>query len=78
MAQETGRENQDIEGIVEVSITGRALLDDPVLNKGSAFPEDERLELRLRLLALAEPCRISVVGDDPVIQQLGVDARSEA
>ncbi|HEV8482918.1 MAG TPA: NAD-dependent malic enzyme [Blastocatellia bacterium] len=39
--------NQEVEDIVEVSITGRALLDDPVLNKGSAFPEDERREFGL-------------------------------
>ena len=30
-----------------VSITGQQLLDDPLLNKGSAFPEDERREFRL-------------------------------
>ena len=47
MTEVTGRANQEFEDIVEVSITGRALLDDPVLNKGSAFPEDERREFGL-------------------------------
>ena len=32
---------------LEVSITGQLLLDDPLLNKGSAFPESERRELGL-------------------------------
>ena len=41
MKGSTAAEFQDT---VEVSITGRALLDDPALNKGSAFPEDEYLE----------------------------------
>lgn len=32
---------------LEISITGQLLLDDPLLNKGSAFPESERRELGL-------------------------------
>ena len=32
---------------LNVSITGQRLLDDPLLDKGSAFPEDERRELGL-------------------------------
>jgi malate dehydrogenase (oxaloacetate-decarboxylating) len=31
----------------EICLTGSDLLDDPMLNKGSAFPEDERRELGL-------------------------------
>jgi len=30
-----------------ISVTGQSLLDDPLLNKSSAFPEDERRELGL-------------------------------
>ncbi len=33
--------------VMEVSLTGHALLHHPLLNKGSAFTEDERRELRL-------------------------------
>ena len=36
----------ETEGL-EISLTGRLLLDDPLLNKGSAFPEDERRKLGL-------------------------------
>ena len=32
---------------LEISITGQLLLDNPLLNKGSAFPESERRELGL-------------------------------
>ncbi len=32
---------------MEISLTGHLLLDDPLLNKGSAFPEEERRELGL-------------------------------
>ena len=32
---------------LEVSLSGYRLLDDPLLNKSSAFPEDERRELGL-------------------------------
>jgi malate dehydrogenase (oxaloacetate-decarboxylating) len=34
-------------GIVEIAVNGRDLLDNPLLNKGSAFTEDERRELGL-------------------------------
>ena len=44
----TGHSDNEPEEVAEVSITGRALLDDPVLNKGSAFSEDERREFGLR------------------------------
>jgi malate dehydrogenase (oxaloacetate-decarboxylating) len=47
MVDTTGGMEKEIDDDVEVSISGRALLDDPVLNKGSAFPEDERRELGL-------------------------------
>jgi malate dehydrogenase (oxaloacetate-decarboxylating) len=32
---------------LEISLTGQQLLDDPLLNKGSAFPDSERRELGL-------------------------------
>src|SRR4026207_1668045 len=32
---------------IETSLTGQLLLDNPLLNKGSAFPEDERREFGL-------------------------------
>jgi malate dehydrogenase (oxaloacetate-decarboxylating) len=35
------------EEYLEVSLTGHALLDNPLLNKGTAFPEDERAEFGL-------------------------------
>jgi malate dehydrogenase (oxaloacetate-decarboxylating) len=35
------------EGLIETSLTGQLLLDNPLLNKGSAFSEDERRELGL-------------------------------
>lgn len=35
------------ETLVETSLTGQLLLDNPLLNKGSAFPEDERHEFGL-------------------------------
>lgn len=34
--------------MIETSLTGQLLLDNPLLNKGSAFPEDERREFGLR------------------------------
>lgn len=37
----------DVQVPLEVSLTGSQLLDAPTLNKGSAFPEDERRELGL-------------------------------
>lgn len=33
--------------VIETSLTGQLLLDNPLLNKGSAFPEDERREFGL-------------------------------
>ena len=33
--------------VVETSLTGQLLLDNPLLNKGSAFPQDERQEFGL-------------------------------
>ena len=35
------------EVLIETSLTGQLLLDNPLLNKGSAFPEDERREFGL-------------------------------
>ena len=35
------------ETVLETSLTGQLLLDDPLLNKGSAFPENERREFGL-------------------------------
>jgi malate dehydrogenase (oxaloacetate-decarboxylating) len=33
--------------VIETNLTGQLLLDNPLLNKGSAFPEDERCEFGL-------------------------------
>ena len=38
---------QSDENVIEVSLTGQILLETPLLNKGSVFPEDERRALRL-------------------------------
>lgn len=38
--------NQEVEPIA-TTLTGHQILDDPLLNKGSAFPEDERREMGL-------------------------------
>lgn len=46
MLKETGNE-QSSEDVLEVSLTGQVLLEHPLLNKGSIFPEDERRELGL-------------------------------
>src|SRR5574338_552522 len=35
------------EVVIETGLTGQLLLDNPLLNKGSAFPEDERREFGL-------------------------------
>jgi len=35
------------EALIETSLTGQLLLDNPLFNKGSAFPEDERREFGL-------------------------------
>jgi len=58
LAVDTNREEIDVrsngagtceqaEKVMEISNNGSVLLDTPMLNKGSAFPEDERRELRL-------------------------------
>ncbi|HXG68129.1 MAG TPA: NAD-dependent malic enzyme [Blastocatellia bacterium] len=41
------RDEETGEEIIETSLTGQMLLDFPLLNKGSAFPDDERRELGL-------------------------------
>src|SRR6266496_388760 len=43
-----------------ISITGQRLLDDPLLNKSSAFPDEERRELGLRGLL---PLHTSTIGE---------------
>jgi malate dehydrogenase (oxaloacetate-decarboxylating) len=35
------------DSVIETSLTGQLLLDNPLLNKGSAFPEDERRQFGL-------------------------------
>ncbi|HKF58032.1 MAG TPA: NAD-dependent malic enzyme [Blastocatellia bacterium] len=40
-------ERNDSERTIEISLTGKSLLEDPLLNKGSAFNEQERLEFGL-------------------------------
>lgn len=35
------------DGVIETGLTGQLLLDNPLLNKGSAFPEDERRQFGL-------------------------------
>lgn len=39
--------NQGSDDVLEVSLTGQLLLDHPLLNKGSTFPEDERRAFHL-------------------------------
>src|SRR5215510_1736000 len=39
--------DESSERVVEVSLTGKSLLEDPLLNKGSAFTEQERVEFGL-------------------------------
>jgi malate dehydrogenase (oxaloacetate-decarboxylating) len=36
------------EEVMEVPLSGPSLLDNPIFNKGSAFPEDERIEFNLQ------------------------------
>jgi len=48
------------EQTIEVSPTGKALLEDPLLNKGSAFTEEERVEFRLAGLL---PPHVSTVAE---------------
>src|SRR5918912_1815284 len=52
------RTENDAEEALEVSLAGHALLDNPLLNKGTAFPEDERREFGL--LGLLPPHAASV------------------
>jgi len=41
------RRDRDSEDVVEVALTGQMLLEHPLLNKGSSFPEDERRAFHL-------------------------------
>jgi malate dehydrogenase (oxaloacetate-decarboxylating) len=43
----TTKNDSEADGPIEVSLTGHALLDNPLLNKGTAFPEAERREFGL-------------------------------
>ncbi len=52
------RDERTAEEIAEVAVTGQLLLDTPLLNKGSAFPEEERHELGL--LGLVPPHRATL------------------
>src|SRR5205085_11879573 len=58
IASMTTRKENDNEESLEVSLSGHVLLDNPLLNKGTAFPEDERRELGL--LGLLPPHPASV------------------
>jgi len=46
------------EAALEVALTGSALLESPIFNKGSAFSEQERAELGLRGLLPAHVASI--------------------
>jgi malate dehydrogenase (oxaloacetate-decarboxylating) len=58
IAPMTRRNENDSEQALEIPLTGHALLDNPLLNKGTAFPENERRELGL--LGLLPPHPASV------------------
>src|SRR5205085_10564406 len=58
IASMTTRKENDIEESLEVSLSGHALLDNPLLNKGTALPENERREFDL--LGLLPPHPASV------------------
>nr|HET6905279.1 NAD-dependent malic enzyme [Ktedonobacteraceae bacterium] len=45
--QAEGHDEHIDRDILEVSLTGQTLLENPLLNKGSTFPENERRELHL-------------------------------
>jgi malate dehydrogenase (oxaloacetate-decarboxylating) len=45
--QNEARRDPESEDVVEVSLTGQMLLEHPLLNKGSIFPEDERRAFHL-------------------------------
>src|ERR1051325_833899 len=47
IAPMTTKNDSEADGPIEVSLTGHALLDNPLLNKGTAFPEAERREFGL-------------------------------
>ncbi len=40
--QDVTNTDQTVEVVVETSLSGQMLLENPLLNKGSAFPEEER------------------------------------
>jgi malate dehydrogenase (oxaloacetate-decarboxylating) len=56
----TIRDEQTGETLMEIALTGQQLLDNSLLNKGSAFTEEERRELRL--LGLLPP-HVSAIED---------------
>ena len=46
MQAETHDDHIDMD-VLEVSLSGQMLLEHPLLNKGTSFPEDERREFNL-------------------------------
>jgi malate dehydrogenase (oxaloacetate-decarboxylating) len=47
LARRVCAQDQDDEEVIETSLTGQAVLEEPLLNKGSAFPDAERRDLGL-------------------------------